>query len=255
MLPIRDANPSISTPVVTFALIAISVLTWVFIQPKDIEGDAEFSYRNAAIACEIVTGEPVTLDEVRSGVCDDGSSPGGGFFPDKQIPLSVVVSMFLHAGLLHLGGNMWSLWIFGNNVEDAFGHVGYVVLYLLSGVAATLGFVAFNADTTIPLVGASGAIAGVMGAYLVLFPKAKVVSVFPILFFIPITLRATIFLAIWFVSQFALVGGESGVAWEAHVAGFAFGALAALVMRRRLLDRLEAKRHARLIGYRPPAPY
>ncbi len=154
--------------------------------------------------------------------------------------------MFLHAGFLHLAGNMWSLWIFGNNVEDAFGTMGYLLLYLASGVAATLVFVAINPDTTVPLVGASGAISGVMGAYLVLYPRARVVSVFPILFLLPIAVPAALFLIIWFAGQFALIGQATGIAWEAHVAGFVFGALAAAVFRRQLLARVERLRRSRL---------
>jgi len=244
MIPIRDVNPSLTPSAVTFLLIAASAIVFFVVQPSARSQDeAEFIYRQAAIACEITTGDPLSLDEINNGQCS--ASDASSAFPAKSLALSVVVSMFLHAGLLHLGGNMWSLWIFGNNVEDAFGTGGYLVLYFLSGVAATLGFVALNPATTVPLVGASGAISGVMGAYLVLYPRARVVSVFPILFFLPIAVPAALFLVFWFVAQFALIGGASGVAWEAHVAGFLFGAAAALVLRRQLLarvDRLRAER-------------
>jgi membrane associated rhomboid family serine protease len=240
VIPLRDANPSLTTPIITIVLILAAGAVFFVIQPREAGADLEFTYENAAIACELTTGEPLSVQEINTGVCvDDGQA---GFFADKGLAVSVLVSMFLHGGILHLGANMWSLWIFGNNVEDAFGRVGYIVLYLLSGVAATLGFVALNPTTTIPLVGASGAIAGVMGAYLVLFPRARVVSVFPVLFFVPIGLPAIVFLAIWFASQFAISGPSTGIAWEAHVAGFLAGATVAAVLRRPLLARVESHR-------------
>lgn len=228
----------------TLVLIGISVVVFFGIQPAgDSTEAAEFSYRNAAIACELTTGDPLAESEIVDHTCvDDG--PERSVFPDKVLGLSVLASMFLHAGLLHLGGNMWSLWIFGNNVEDAFGRLGYLVFYLVTGIVATLGFVVANPDSTVPLVGASGAIAGVMGAYIVLYPRARVVSVFPILFFIPIAIPSAIFLGFWFLTQFALIGGASGIAWEAHVAGFLAGALIAAVGRRPLLARIERKRTA-----------
>jgi len=240
VIPIRDANPSLNTPIITIVLIAVAAATWFFIQPKDAQADLEFTYENAAIACELTTLEPLTLEEINQKHCiNDGAD---GFFARKMLAVSVLVSMFLHGGFLHLAANMWSLWIFGNNVEDAFGRIGYVAVYLASGVAATLGFALLNPNTTIPLVGASGAIAGVMGAYLVLFPRARIVSVFPVLFFVPVALPAIVFLVVWFASQFALAGQVSGIAWEAHVTGFAFGAAVALGFRRPLRARVEARR-------------
>ncbi len=244
MIPIRDVNPSLTSSAVTFLLIAASTVVFFFVQPRDGADDLEFAYRQAAIACEITTGEALSIEEINSERCTDGD--GNSFFPEKSLPVSIVVSMFLHAGLLHLAGNMWSLWIFGNNVEDAFGTIGYLLVYFASGVAATVGFVALNPDTTIPLVGASGAISGVMGAYLVLFPRARVVSVFPVLFFLPIAVPAAIFLVFWFVAQLALIGQATGIAWEAHVAGFAFGAAVAAIGRRPLLARVDRLRRSRI---------
>lgn len=247
VIPIRDANPSLTTPVVTLLLILVAVFVWFFVQPRDRQADLEFTYQNAAIACELTTLERLTVEEITGAICiDDGRA---GFFPGKSLVVSVFVSMFLHAGLLHLAGNMWSLWIFGNNVEDAFGKLGYLLLYVGSGAAATVGFAVVNPETTIPLVGASGAIAGIMGAYLVLFPGARVVSIFPVFFLIPFTLPAVVFLVIWFASQFAFVGVDTGVAWEAHVSGFVFGAAVALLLRRPLLARV-AQHHAALRRHR-----
>jgi len=244
VIPIRDTNPGLHKPLITLALIGVSVAVFFLVQPRgDVVEEVEFNYRNAAIACELTSGNPLTEREIFEDRCEDAGG-GQSVFPDKVLGFSVLASMFLHAGLLHLAGNMWSLWIFGNNVEDAFGRLGYLIFYLVTGIAATAGYVALNPDATIPLIGASGAIAGVMGAYLVLYPKAKVVSVFPVLFFIPIAIPAALFLGLWFFGQFALVGASSGIAWEAHVAGFVAGAVIAGVGRRPILARLERQRVA-----------
>jgi len=250
MIPIRDTNPGLHQPVVTVLLIVVSVAVFLFVQPTGSNGEeVEFAYRNAAIACELTSGDPLTEEEIVRDICirDDIGQP---VFPSKDLGLSVLASMFLHGGLLHLAANMWSLCIFGNNVEDAFGRLGYLLFYLVTGIVATLGFVALNADATVPLVGASGAIAGVMGAYLVLYPRARVVSIFPILFFVPIAVPSAIFLVVWFLGQFALVGEQSGIAWEAHVAGFLAGAAIAGVGRRALLARIERHRSRILVPHR-----
>jgi membrane associated rhomboid family serine protease len=147
--------------------------------------------------------------------------------PHKNVWLAVVVSMFLHGGLLHLGGNMLFLWIFGNNIEDRLGRVRYLLFYLAAGVVATASQVALDPSSVLPMIGASGAIAGVMGAYLLLYPNARILS---LLFVFPVEIRAKWLLGFWFVSQFFL-SPSSGVAWGAHVGGFVFGALLALGWR------------------------
>jgi membrane associated rhomboid family serine protease len=234
LFPLRDLNPTRITPIATVALIAINLFVFFFWQPLDDEAAAtEFLYERAAIACELTTGDPLTFDEIERGTCDDLA--GAEAFPDKNVFLAGFVSMFLHGSLFHVLGNMWFLWIFGNNVEEAFGTLGYVVMYLLAGVAATAGFVLLNPDTTIPLVGASGAIAGVLGAYLVLFPTHRVLTLF---FFVFVQVPALLFLGFWFISQFGI--GEIGVAWEAHVAGFVFGVVVTLPVRAFLLRRVAA---------------
>jgi membrane associated rhomboid family serine protease len=128
---------------------------------------------------------------------------------------------------------MWFLWIFGNNVEEAYGHVGYLLVYLVGGLAATGVYIVMNPDATIPLVGASGAIAVAMGAYTVLFPGHRILSLVG-WFLVPIP--AALFLIFWFVAQFGL--GGTGTAWEAHAGGFAFGALVSLLLRSRLMRRV-----------------
>ena len=244
MFPIRDVNPTMSTPLATLAIIAVNLAVFFLWQPQGTDVAAtEFLYENAAIACELTSGEPVTVEEIETDTCDD---PGPGYFPEKNVWLAALVSMFLHGGIGHLLGNMWFLWIFGNNVEEAYGHLGYVALYLVTGFIATASFVVFNPDTTMPLVGASGAIAGVLGAYLVLFPTHKVLTLL-IVVFVPVA--AVVFLGLWLISQFLLP--IDGVAWQAHVGGFIAGALITLPLRPMLLARVRrahARHHAPFYG-------
>jgi membrane associated rhomboid family serine protease len=244
LIPIRDANPSYTRPVVTWLIIATAAYVFLAIQPSGQNAFNVFLFEYAAIPCELTTLSPIEAVDLESCTTDDVGIP---FFPAKNLLASAVISMFLHANLVHLLGNIWSLWIFGNNVEDAYGSGGYLLLYLASGLAATAAFVLTNPGEVTPLVGASGAIAGVMGAYLVLFPGARVVSVFPILFFIPVAIPAAIFLVLWFAGQFALIGGSTGIAWQAHVGGFLFGAGVSFLLRRPLLRRVEGHRR-RLAG-------
>ena len=190
-------------------------------------------YAHAAIVCELASGEPLTRNEIVFGVCSDEAG-GAQEFPDKLVLASSVVSMFLHGGLLHLLGNMWFLYLFGNNIEDAYGHVRYLGLYLAAGIVATFGFVFLNADETAPLVGASGAIAGILGGYLVLFPTRYVLSLVSVVI---LPIPAAIFPGVWFILQFAVT--DAGVAREAHVIGFLFGVAMTLLFRAMLNRRLQ----------------
>ena len=245
MFPIRDINPTVIKPVITLGLIAINIFVFVLVQPRDSANEIDsFAYEYAAIPCELQHNDPLDAAEITSGRCSEADL-GAEVFPDKIVFLSVLSSMFLHGDILHIAFNMWSLWIFGNNVEEAFGRAGYVAFYLAGGILATLGYAALNSDSTIPLVGASGAIAAVMGAYLVLFPTHRILTLV-FLFFVPIP--AIAFIGIWFVGQFG-IDPSSNVAWEAHVAGFLFGALIAGVLRGPLLRRLEAHRTPRWANF------
>ena len=236
MLPLRDANPTRITPYVTIAVIAANLLVFFVLQFPGSEFDqTAFVYERAAIACEVTTGDPLDVAEIVTGEC--GATGDGQVFPGKNVYLALVVSMFLHGGVGHVLFNMWFLWIFGNNVEEAYGHVWYAVLYLFGGLAATASFLVPNADTTVPLVGASGAIAAIMGAYLVLFPRHRVTS---LLAWIILPLPAAIFLVVWLASQLVFFTAETGVAWEAHVGGFVFGVAVTLLFRDRLLRRVAA---------------
>jgi membrane associated rhomboid family serine protease len=232
LFPIRDLNPTRIFPFLTIMFIAVNVAVFVLWQPHDtLDAEYAFLYENAAVACELTTGEPLSADEIETGQCnDDDATPE---FPDKNIWLSAAVSMFLHGGIAHLLFNMWFLWIFGNNIEEAYGSAGYLFMYLISGVGATAAFVLANQDATVPMIGASGAIAGVLGAYLVLFPRHKILSVF-IYFFVHIP--AGLYLALWFALQF--LNQDEGVAWEAHVGGFIVGVILTLLLRPLLVARL-----------------
>lgn len=262
MLPIRDENPTRRPAVATVVLIVVCVGTFLFIQPSatrsitdpgtaEVIDQIEFSYEYAAIPCELTKGRPLTAVEITrtqvrgdSDAClDDARGPVP--FPDKQIWLAVVVSLFLHGGWLHLVGNMVFLWVFGNNIEDHLGIFRYVLFYVLAGVVGTLAHVLLQTDSTVPLIGASGAVAGVMGAYLVWFPWARVRTLF-LLVVVPVWPRvpAAVLLAFWFVTQF-FTDPDAGIAWAAHVGGFAFGVLMAWEARRdeRFRNRLWAHRY------------
>ncbi|MEY2399216.1 MAG: hypothetical protein QOJ00_2390 [Actinomycetota bacterium] len=244
MLPFRDENPTRRKPIMTLVLIVACVAVYFFVQPsggasitgQNANSDAAFTVEHAAIPCEVIQGHPLTINELRrtyegndTDACDKSDHSTEGF-PHKQIYFALLLSMFLHAGLLHLGGNMLYFWVFGNNVEDRMGVIPFLLFYVVGGIVATFGHIALDPNSTVPVVGASGAIAAVMGAYLVLYPKARVHTaiILGIILFRPIP--AWVVLGFWFISQF-IVDPTSGVAWAAHVVGFAFGVLVALVIR------------------------
>jgi membrane associated rhomboid family serine protease len=242
VIPLKDENPTRRAPIVTLLLIAACAGIYLLWQPSPLasdEDDVVFTYERAAIPCEIVDGEPLTEAEIEAGFLDEaGESCGvdggelrsGQAFPDKSVPLSVLTSMFLHGDIVHLAGNLLFLWVFGNNIEDHLGAVRYLLFYVVAGVVATFAHVALNLDSTIPMVGASGAIAGVMGAYLVWFPNARVRTLVMLFLITVIRMRAKWLLGFWFVLQF-FTSPNSGVAWAAHVGGFVFGVLVALLVR------------------------
>lgn len=211
LLPIRDHNPSERFPYVTLGLIAVNVIVFI-LQLLD----ERITYMYAAIPAEITGADVNPLLRMRLEM-----QHGIRAEPIVNPWLTIFTSMFLHGGFLHIIGNMWSLWIFGNNVEDALGHFRYLLLYLFWGVVAAFSHILFNWASPIPVVGASGAIAGVMGAYLLLFPHARLDCV--LLFFIItfVEVPAIFFLIFWFVSQFLVY--SPGVAYLAHIGGFVAG--------------------------------
>ena len=248
MIPLTDENPTRRRAVATVALIIVCVGVFVFVQPEgtrsldakdqaEVIEEIEFTYQYAAIPCEITQGRPLTFTEINRSLngdehaCAATETGGPTAFPGKQLWTSVIVSMFLHGSWFHLGGNMLFLWVFGNNIEDHMGTVKYLAFYVVAGAVATLAHVAVQVDSAVPLVGASGAIAGVMGAYLVWFPWARV-RTFILLLVIPLWPRipAWVLLGVWFVTQF-FTSPEAAVAWMAHVGGFVFGACVAFLAR------------------------
>ncbi len=221
MIPLRDSQPSRSTPSVTITIIVFNCLVFLYQVSLDAYSQNYFIHLY-------------------------------GMIPDRLIPSSVVSSMFLHGGWMHLIGNMWFLWIYGDNVEDVLGHGKYAAFYLLCGVGAALAHLAFNPDSRVPTVGASGAIAGVMGAYLIKFPHSRIVTLVPLFVFVTtMEIPAVIILIYWFVIQiFSGVGtvgtshvSQGGVAWFAHVGGFLAGMLLIAVLGTRERYRHRADLH------------
>jgi len=243
VIPLHDENPTQSLAWVTIALIIVNVTVFVLIQPRaDTGRGIEFSYEYAAIPCEVVEGRPLSAGEIRdtyagdNSACQGESPTGGTVFESKRPWVAIAASMFLHGDWLHLGFNMLFLWIFGNNVEDHLGKLRYIGFYLAGGVVATLAHVAIQTASTVPIIGASGAIAGVMGAYLVWFPNARVRTLlfFGLILFLQI--RAKYLLLVWLASQF-LITDSDGVAWMAHVGGFIYGVIVALAVRESMAAR------------------
>ena len=261
LIPISDANPTRTFPIVTIALIAINVIVFFFVEPGFGTDDRAtlYFYENAPVPCQVEEACPELAFQTTEGIENDViPAPSLGRFL-----LSAVFSTFLHAGFMHIIGNMLFLWVFGNNIEDHLGRIKYIGFYLLGGLAASLAHVFWTLRVDqlsdpqiqaclsgatdavcsgvgqyVPAVGASGAVAAVMGAYIVLYPKAKVNVLVPIFILLTVVqMSAIVVLGIWFLYQFLIgapdianVGGHSGVAWMAHVGGFVFGALAIFLL-------------------------
>jgi len=224
MLPIRDNIPTARTPYVTYGLIVANILVYFLWQQGGLSlGDPD----GAHYVCQLQNWAAIPYEVTHPG--DQVKIATGCPDPDAPTYLTVFSAMFMHGGLLHLGGNMLFLWIFGNNVEDAMGPVKFIGFYLLAGISALALQIVFDPSSQVPTLGASGAIAGVLGGYLLLFPKARVVTVIFIVFFFTILeLPALLVLGLWFLQQavFAAMdigGSGGGVAYFAHVGGFVFG--------------------------------
>ena len=213
MIPLRDVIPSRTTPYVTVAIIILNALAWLF--------EVSMPRENLTVFLQV-----------------------WGVVPAAFIPMTLVSAMFLHGSWSHVIGNMWYLWIFGDNVEDRLGHGRFIFFYLLCGVVASLGQIQLDPGSTLPMIGASGAIAGVMGAYFVLYPQSRVLTLIPLIIFWEIVeLPAIMLLGFWFLMQLFSAGaiavtattggGSGGVAFMAHVAGFVVGMIGVLVFRKR----------------------
>jgi rhomboid family protein len=248
VFPLKDNIPTDRTPVVTIALIVINVFVYLFLQPKTGHGlGIDFS-GNSLDQSALFHYGAIPYEITHPGQHCELVQQGAAVACDKQINddiptwATIFTGMFTHAGLLHLGGNMLFLWIFGNNVEDAMGPVRFVVFYLLAGIAALALQIAIGPNSAVPTLGASGAIAGVLGGYIVLYPRARVLTlIFLIIFFTFIEIPAVLFLFIWFAQQavFGAVGltnpsgNGGGVAYFAHVGGFVFGLLTVKLFAKR----------------------
>jgi membrane associated rhomboid family serine protease len=231
VFPLYDENPHFLTPVVTWGIIVANAVVWMAVQgmgsdPALTRSVCELGLVPGELLQRIAPGTQIPIGEGVSCV----TTARAGWH-------TLVTSMFLHGGWMHLIGNMWFLWIFGNNVEDSMGHFRFAVFYLLCGLAAATLQIAFQPDSGIPMVGASGAIGGVMGAYVVLYPRVRVhTAVFLGFYLMRFSVSAGFMLGYWFLLQ--LVGGATdlgraggGVAFWAHVGGFAAGVLLVLVFR------------------------
>ncbi len=240
MFPLRDNNPTRGRPLITLALIAVNLAVFFLWQPAAFwlpdpetaqEEQQAFLFAHAAVPCEIAQGEPLDAEERFSGLCRE--TPGAPIDAAKNVYVAVLASLFLHGSLFHIGSNMWFLWIFGNNMEEALGRFRYLGFYLLGGVVATLAFVLLQADQAAPLVGASGAIAAVLGGYLALFPTRRILGLVGVW---PVPVPAALFLGLWFFGQFATQ--DADIAWQAHAAGFAFGFFVTFLVRGPIHARL-----------------
>ena len=254
MFPLKDNIPTDRAAIVTIALIAINIIVYFVLQkggifsgPDDAivvdYGAIPYEFTHPGMECAIA-GQEIAC-EGQEGVSGDAPA-------QPPFWITAFSSMFMHGSILHLGGNMLFLWIFGNNVEDSMGRARYIGFYLLGGLAAIGAQILVDTDAAIPTIGASGAVAAVLGGYLLLYPRARVVTlIFIIFFFTIIELPALLILGFWFVQQIAFgfygvanpTGGGGGVAYFAHIGGFAFGLLAIKLFASRSKD------------YSPPPKY
>ncbi|MBI3008406.1 MAG: rhomboid family intramembrane serine protease [Candidatus Omnitrophica bacterium] len=214
MIPLKDDNPTKTFPIITILLIITNIAVFLY---------------------ELSLGEGVNYLVGTMGAVPYEVTH---IYLNPQVPLTLITSLFLHGGILHLLGNMLYLWIFGNNIEDAVGHIKFILFYLITGITASMTHILLNPDSMVPVIGASGAISGVMGAYFLLYPRAKVLTLIPFFIFIRIIkVPAFFFLGFWMLFQVisginVSQSGEAGIAWFAHIGGFAAGLILAPIFRK-----------------------
>lgn len=221
MIPLKDSTRSSTFPIINISIILINALA--FFYELSLGPQQQELFQNYALI-------PAKFFQLIN------TNPGDIF----GIVVPVFTSIFLHGGWMHIIGNMWFLWIFGDNVEDSMGHGRYILFYLLVGVGASIVHALLNADSNLPTVGASGAISGVMGAYMVLYPKGRVLTLIPIFFLFTVNIPAFVFILIWIGLQvmqglvsLGVSANVGGVAWWAHIGGFFVGMLLIFLFRRR----------------------
>lgn len=243
MFPLKDNIPTDRFPIITVALIAINVLVFLVLQqPSGFSsvndqtvvkyGAIPYELTHPGKRCELARGVDEAGQSGTTIACESQHGVRGTAGSQPSTWLTILTSMFMHGGFLHIIGNMLFLWIFGNNVEDAMGRAKFVAFYLLGGLAAVGLQVAVDPSSTAPTIGASGAIAGVLGGYILLYPRARVLTLIFIIFFVTfVELPAVLVLGFWFLQQIFFgaaglsdpTGGGGGVAYFAHIGGFAFG--------------------------------
>ena len=285
MIPLRDSLPSKRLPAVTVALIVVNLLVFVYqgylstqtesfadvneareiwydegLAPPPLLWQTTTSYGTYPLLGSSERSRSLSVVPADQLFVTQYALIAGELLSGRDLPPAIPVpiwatiftSMFLHGGIMHLVGNMLYLWIFGDNVEDSMGPIRYLIFYLLCGAAAAASQIVINPGTSIPMLGASGAIAGVLAAYFVLFPRAKVLTLIPIFFFLRlVSIPALFLLGFWFILQVVngvgSLGAGGGTAWFAHIGGFVAGALLVAVFRRpgtplRLLDMIRSRR-------------
>lgn len=236
MIPLKDINPTRTAPFLTYILIAVNALAFFLQISRGLEESVRsygaipyFLFRPGAESAEYLE-VPHRRDRFWGARRVVVERPRPGAFG------SLFTSMFMHGDLFHLLFNMLFLWVFGNNIEDSFGHFKFIIFYLACGVAAAFAHSVFNPESLIPMVGASGAISGVMGAYLLLYPRASVVTLIPIFFFFHLVrLPAFVFIGVWFFIQLLSIGSPANIAFLAHVGGFVAGLILTRPFERRWL--------------------
>jgi len=205
MIPLKDDVPTRSLPIITISIVLVNIFIFVWSRTLSVGSEMELVHRYALVPKELLTSLASRPDLLPYNV------------------LTIFTSMFLHGGILHIAGNLLYLWIFGNNVEDALGHFRFIVFYLLSGLIAALVQTSIDPGSSVPMIGASGAVSGILGAYLLLYPKARVKTlIFIFIFVTTAEIPAMLLLTIWFLMQILFSRGQ-GVAWFAHIGGFIFG--------------------------------
>ena len=223
MIPISDINPPKNNPVISRIFIFLSILVYVLIQPRNPNELFNFFYEFAAIPCEVFKNQPLSLDQYYNNECTLKSS--NIVFENKNIFLSLLFSNMFHANFVHILGNLWSFWIFGNNIEDKLGKIRFIIFLIFTGLASMFSHIILNAFDINPIVGASGIVSALMGAYLYLFPNAQLLVLVPFGFLFPTTIKAKFFMIFWFISQILIALQNTNISWEAHIGGFIVGYL------------------------------
>ena len=223
MIPISDINPAKNSPVISRIFMFITIGVFLLVQPKNQIDLINFFYQYSAIPCELITFSPLSESQFYSNDCLNNTT--APIFQNKNLVLSIVFANFFHANFIHILGNLWSFWIFGNNVEDKLGKVRFAIFIIIIGFLSIAVHIYLNQNSLTPIVGASGIVSGLMGAYVYMFPNARLLVLVPFGFLFPTTIKAKFFMIFWFLSQILISITDQNISWEAHVGGFVFGYL------------------------------